>query len=377
MSRPVSQRVADLPTIVVRVHQPLIDALDARVASLRASHPGARFSRNSVFKAFLVGALLPENAASDQSTTPHATKDSTTMETARTNGLFPTNHINSAPAVQGMKTQVMLVSPEMAAEWLKNNPRNRRVNRSAVTTLAREMKAGRFIFTHQGIALGVDGSLLDGQHRLLALIASGISIAMVVHTDVPLEAMGAIDVPGCGPRTAADVVAITDGIRTNGTTRAAAIAAERIVTGVSIADGGQERITAHVLRQALDRHGASATFVAETIGRAHNRLCQAPANGALTVLHRVYPAETTAFIGMVRDGVGLTERHPALAMRNYLLLSYHATARGSRGDLVDRMFGAFDAYRRGLPRLLSRPNAAAREQVVELWKTKYAAKPNG
>ena len=295
------------------------------------------------------------------------------METSQINGTATVNVISTTPAVpvQGMRTEVMLVTPEMAAEWLKNNRLNRPVDRAAVTRLADAIRGGRWMLTHQGPALGADGSLLDGQHRLLAIIAAGIAVPMLVTTNVPRATVGVIDIGGCGVRRPHHVLAMMGVDVLNGTARAAAIAAARIVNGISVT--GQDRMDPERLADALRQHGNDAMLVASTIGSAHNRLCQAPSNGALTVLHAIYPKETAAFIEMLRTGEGLTERHPALAMRDYLTMKYNGRqhageGRDSRTDLVDRMFGAFDAYRRGSPRLLSRPSPAAREAAIDLWK---------
>lgn len=44
-------------------------------------------------------------------------------------------------------------------------------------------KNKRYQLTHQGIAIGVDGTLLDGQHRLLAIAKAGISVPIVIATN--------------------------------------------------------------------------------------------------------------------------------------------------------------------------------------------------
>ena len=57
---PAKPRVADLPTIVVRTEQAVIDALDARVEAMNQGTPGARFSRSSVAELLLRSALEAE-----------------------------------------------------------------------------------------------------------------------------------------------------------------------------------------------------------------------------------------------------------------------------------------------------------------------------
>ena len=60
--------------------------------------------------------------------------------------------------------------------------------------------------THQGIAFDVDGVLVDGQHRLAAIIEADRPVEMTVFTEV---GEGTFDVLDTGKRrNAADVLAI-------------------------------------------------------------------------------------------------------------------------------------------------------------------------
>jgi hypothetical protein len=48
-----------------------------------------------------------------------------------------------------------------------------------------DMKGGNWSLTGQGISFDVDGNLLDGQHRLAAVVRSGVTISMIVLWDLP------------------------------------------------------------------------------------------------------------------------------------------------------------------------------------------------
>lgn len=78
------------------------------------------------------------------------------------------------------KESWMLVTPELARQWLLLNNSNRTLQRKRVEDYAREMKAGRWYVTHQGVAFYDDGSLCDGQHRLAAIVMSGCTQEMRV-----------------------------------------------------------------------------------------------------------------------------------------------------------------------------------------------------
>ncbi len=71
-----------------------------------------------------------------------------------------------------MKVVTTLVTPEMAFEWLSQNQGNRKINRAKVDRLKREIKEGRWVTTSQGISFFEDGSVANGQHRLMAIFES-------------------------------------------------------------------------------------------------------------------------------------------------------------------------------------------------------------
>jgi hypothetical protein len=92
-----------------------------------------------------------------------------------------------APA---LRVQEMLVSPEMARLWLKNNFRNRRMKEDTIKAYARDMRSGSWVFTHQGIAFNDRDELIDGQHRLSAIVLAGVSVRMMVTFGLPSQIDG-------------------------------------------------------------------------------------------------------------------------------------------------------------------------------------------
>lgn len=93
-----------------------------------------------------------------------------------------------------MKPTREFVTPEKAARYLKKNPNNRRLDSNRVKQYADEMTRGQWAETHQGIALNCDGSLKDGQHRLHAIVLSGIGQWFFVFRGLTDEAMPLIDI---------------------------------------------------------------------------------------------------------------------------------------------------------------------------------------
>lgn len=79
-----------------------------------------------------------------------------------------------------MHTQIMTISPALAEEWLKKNTFNRRISPQSVSKYASDMVSGKWTLNHQGIAFDDKGVLVDGQHRLHAIISACVSVDMMV-----------------------------------------------------------------------------------------------------------------------------------------------------------------------------------------------------
>lgn len=88
---------------------------------------------------------------------------------------------------------VMEVGPDVATGWLEGNTHNRPLKQTLVDRFVRDMQAGRWQLTHQGIAFDADGVLIDGQHRLWAIVLSGVPVQLRVFFNEPIETMRAVD----------------------------------------------------------------------------------------------------------------------------------------------------------------------------------------
>lgn len=92
----------------------------------------------------------------------------------------------------GPVVEVMTITPQIAAAWLKLNVANRKVRQTTVDRYARDMASGNWRFT--GDSIKRNGSKLqDGQHRLLACVQSGAPFETVVVTGIEDDAHAAID----------------------------------------------------------------------------------------------------------------------------------------------------------------------------------------
>lgn len=92
------------------------------------------------------------------------------------------------------KTKIITVSPKIAEVWLKNNnPRNRKLIEHVVDKYARDMTNDLWQFTGDPIQFDTDDNLLNGQHRLSAVIKSNKSQKFLIVEGLEPEAQDAID----------------------------------------------------------------------------------------------------------------------------------------------------------------------------------------
>ena len=85
------------------------------------------------------------------------------------------------------------IGPKLASAYLAKNGPNRKVIAGRVAEYSQSIVLGQFKLTHQGIAFDMQGRLIDGQHRLEAVVKTGKPIVcFVFRWKVPCD-MSAID----------------------------------------------------------------------------------------------------------------------------------------------------------------------------------------
>ncbi len=111
-----------------------------------------------------------------------------------------------------MKVEIIKITPTVAAEMLEGNTNNRVISDPHVRYLTSEMKCGQWIDNGDPIRFN-GATLLDGQHRLHAVIRSGVSISAVVIRGLSSEAFKTIDV-GARNRTMGQVLQLDGEVNT-------------------------------------------------------------------------------------------------------------------------------------------------------------------
>ena len=94
-----------------------------------------------------------------------------------------------------LEMQEKLVTPRIAAKMLESRfPGNRPISQHRVADYARMMADGEWDLTGDTIKFSREGELVDGQHRLSAVVQANTPVRMVVVRGVQSAAFGSIDV---------------------------------------------------------------------------------------------------------------------------------------------------------------------------------------
>ncbi|MBV9829007.1 MAG: hypothetical protein JO001_25585 [Alphaproteobacteria bacterium] len=88
---------------------------------------------------------------------------------------------------------VETITVERAGEYLAANRGNRNIVQAHVAAMARDIVNGRWMFNAQPICFSRSGRLLNGQHRLSAVLEAGEPIEVLVMRGLPEEAFETYD----------------------------------------------------------------------------------------------------------------------------------------------------------------------------------------
>lgn len=105
-----------------------------------------------------------------------------------------------------MKMELKTITPTQAKNWLGNNINNRNISKRRVATYVQQILSDDWQLNGETIKLTEKGVLLDGQHRLQAVIQANKSIQSYVLTGVKSDVFKTIDT-GKG-RGASDILSI-------------------------------------------------------------------------------------------------------------------------------------------------------------------------
>jgi hypothetical protein len=223
-----------------------------------------------------------------------------------------------------VQVELVNVTPDIAEMYLANNGHNRPLNRNRVSSLSAAMQSGEWKLNGETIILSETGKLLDGQHRLKAVVHYGKPVDLLVARGAPDDSFITIDTGKT--RSTGDILHMT-GVNDGGISAAVAKLLWQMLRRQSL----QTPAPASYLIKVLDRYPSAKKWIAATAGSKVNTVT----SRSCLVLACVYlediaqkPYDAGRFFKAVTEGANLPEGDPVLALRNRLI-----TVRSSGGRL--------------------------------------------
>lgn len=241
-----------------------------------------------------------------------------------------------------MKTTIETITPSQAAKWLeaKVNHDNRPIRQSQVEYLSREILSGKWQTTHQGIAFAKGGRLLDGQHRLAAIVLAGKAAQIQVTTGADEDTFAVLD---CGvKRTHPDRIHLVNDDKMN------RLICTLCNTFLRETVSASAHATSEIENAFLGHDGKMAdswVWVANEFKVKHGGIGQAGVLTSLVVYHFVNPKRAILFCEGYKSGADLPIGSPILALRriatdNPKRADYWVSQTAMRQHLADRTYSA-------------------------------------
>ena len=216
-----------------------------------------------------------------------------------------------------IKTKIITVTPKDAEGYLANMVNNRPRRGRHLTKLSASIGRGDWGMTGQPIIFTSSGKLLDGQHRMRAVISSGKAVEFLAVYGVDESMYSKID--DCAPRSTSDaMVGVPNG-------KVVAGAVRHIFAELKAAPGSQITVSNHPItnEQAVaikDQHQdiIECASVIAGLKRCKSLMGASVATYCLFRMRSDNEILADEFMQKIHTGEGLAARSPILRLRNML-----------------------------------------------------------
>ena len=237
---------------------------------------------------------------------------------------------------------IQTITPKLAIRWLEANHGNRNVRERVVTAYARDMQAGRWRLTGEAIKFSADDRLIDGQHRLRAVVQAGVNVDMMVVRGLENEVQEVLD-SGAG-RTAGDALRMRG--ETNYSNLAASVRAALMYQDGRLYHGGSHKYTHGEVIEFLEKNPEMRDAVEFAVGLRHQiDIPVSTLSVCIWRLSQVAPDDCTIFFTKLGKKTGFVEGDPILALDRRLAEVRRANRILDRTDYLSLVFRAWNAWR--------------------------------
>jgi hypothetical protein len=222
-------------------------------------------------------------------------------------------------STNGLTATFETVTPEVAEKWLRHNNRNRPMSNTEVGKHARDMKAGNWLQTGQTIGFDWNGNLTNGQHRLQAIVLSGVPQQLLVVRGLDPRAQDVTDIGK--KRTIADALHL-EGLAKVRPGQLGSIARAVLLAENAPTNDPKYRPTQAEVLERVRAEQEEFEYAAYVMGRAHSAGLR---GGMIYGVAYYYLARKNAdaaaeFFEQLVTGAGLTQGDPVFALRRRVMI---------------------------------------------------------
>lgn len=240
-------------------------------------------------------------------------------------------------------SETVTLTPAMAEEWLTRNTHNRVIRNGRIEELVGAIVRGEWFLNGDAIRFAIDGSLLDGQHRLWAVVLADIPIETMVVWDLQPESQDTMDTGT--RRNLGDVLRLRK--EDNAPNLAAALCLQwRWDEGV-VRNASRKPSVAQALA-VLERNADLRITVGSAVRLAKRFKMSTSVLAVSWYQFRVLDKDDSdEFFLHLFDGIGLEPGSPVLAMRTWLERHMGVGAKAGAIMCHALLIKAWNAYRDG------------------------------
>lgn len=175
--------------------------------------------------------------------------------------------MSTATKTNGVKVEQRIITPEMADQLLTHNRNNRPISDQHVRRITEQIIAGKWKMNGDTIKISDTKNVLDGQHRLWAIVYAKTPVESLVVEGIPEDSFDTMDTIRRG-RSGADVIALQGASVGRGTVAGALMWLLRIQRGTVPEYRRPEfRIENSDVRDAYVVHGKGLERARERVAR--------------------------------------------------------------------------------------------------------------
>jgi hypothetical protein len=208
--------------------------------------------------------------------------------------------------------------PEQAAALLANNTNNRRASDAQIQRYMRDILSGAWHFDGETIKVAKSGTLLDGQHRLEAIVRTQRAVPVAIAFDLDEKVFETLD--RAAYRDFSSILS-ERGVQNSGAV-SAAVRLLWLMEEYGFRWEGRKPIASNTeLDRVLSRHPGIAECKAH-VNTLRMKLVPQVAVLAEYLLGKIDPQRADAFLAAVAKGVNLSATDPRYVLREYLATKY-------------------------------------------------------